>query len=421
MAHIAQEFFSSSLFLVLILCSWGFCRALLRGAQSIFLPDFLLYILAGVLAKALYSAIFPGGPPLFEKQNATFVTVQFIALFLFMTPSCAGLRFDRTGSHAKEVGSLVAGSVLAFLLGLLTVPFIDQIAPDPLFSDASENSRMGHFLALSLGAMVTSLPFLTKILINNGLLKSAFANSILMSACLVDILVWIIFSVAVSVFLSAGADVSSAAWQILRAMLLISLALGAGIFLARLCVAIVPRNNWSDFLFTLAASGSVVGFTTILGLAPILGMVVAGLVVGSVRDRIAPGIVSLEKISVSLGAPVYFLCVGFSIDLSTSLNFVSIVVFLLWTSAIKIGAVAFTTSFLRHPSSTSLDFGIAMNTRGGPGLVLAAASYSVGLVGITGFAAMTLASILTALVTDLHLKAVIKQRSKAGATPAHDR
>ena len=299
LGYIAQEFFSSSLFLALILCSWGFCRALLRGAQSIFLPDFLLYILAGILVKVLYNAIFPGGPPLFSKQNTTFVTVQFIALFLFMTPSCAGLRFDRIGSHAREVSSLVAGSVLAFLLGLLTVPFIDQIAPDPLFVDASENSRMGHFLALSLGAMVTSLPFLTKILINNGLLKSAFGNSILISACLVDILVWIIFSIAVSVFLSGEVDVSSAAWQILRAMLLISLALGAGILLARPCAAILPLSSWFDFPFTLVVSGSVLGFTTILGLAPIVGMVVAGLVVGSVRDRIAPGIVSLEKISVS--------------------------------------------------------------------------------------------------------------------------
>lgn len=419
MAQIAQEFFLSSMLLALILGSWGLCKGVLRGAKSAFLPDFLLYILAGVLVKLLYNTAFPDGPPLFSKQNSTLVAIQFIALFLFMTPSCAGLSFERIGSNAKEVSSLVAGSVLAFMLALATVPFVDKIAPDPLFVDASENARMGHFLALSLGAMVTSLPFLTKILINHGLLKTPFGNSILLSACLVDILVWILFSITVSVFSGGTADVGYAALQVLYSVVLISIAFGAGILLLRFCVAIRPRNNWFDFPVTLLSSGAVVAFTVLLCLAPIVGMVIAGLVLGSVRNIIAPSISRLEKISVTFGAPVYFLCVGFSIELSTTLNFSMIAVFLLWTSVIKVGAVAFTTSFLRNPSSTSLNFGIAMNTRGGPGLVLAAASYSIGLVGITGFAAMTLASIITALLTDLHLKMVAKQRSKAEATAQH--
>jgi Kef-type K+ transport system membrane component KefB len=419
-AYIAQELIATSILLALILCSWGLCKALLRGAQSAVLPDFLLYILAGVLIKLLYDAAFPDGPSLSSKQNSTLAAVQFIALFLFITPNCAGLRFERIGDNAKEVFSLVAGSVLAFLLALVTVPLVSRIAPDPLFIDAGENARLGHFLALSLGAMVTSLPFLTKILFNNGLLKSAFGNSILLSACLVDILVWVLFSVAVSIFLTGVTDVSSAAWHILWALTLISFALSSGILLARFFVAIGNVSTRHAFSFPLVAIGVFMAFTTLLGLAPIVGMVITGLVTGSIRDHIPLVVERMEKISAAFGAPVYFVCVGFSLNLSTSLNFAMIAVFLLWTSAVKIGAVAFTTSFLRHPSSDSLSFGIAMNTRGGPGLVLAAASYSIGLVGITGFTAMTLASVITAFITDVYLKTVTKQRSKAGAAPAHD-
>lgn len=420
MVQIVQELCFFSISAVLLLCSWGLVRVLLRTVQSVLLPDFLVYITAGVLVNLLYSAAFPNGPSLLPGQNKTFAAIQFVALFLFMMPSCASLHFERIGDHAKEVGSLVGGSILAFLLALATAPFIDRIAPDPLFINADEHSRMGHFLALSLGAMVTSLPFLTKILINNGLLKSAFGNSILISACLVDILVWIIFSIAVSVFSSGEADVGSAALQILRAVLLVLIALGVGIFLARLCVAALPDESRFDFLFILAVSGILLGLAVLIGLAPIVGMVVAGLAIGSIRDRIAPGIRSLEKTSANLGAPVYFLCVGFSINLSASFSFTTVVVFLLWTTVVKVGAVVFSTSFLRHPSATSLDFGIAMNTRGGPGLVLAAASYSIGLVGISGFAAMTLASIVTALTTDLYLKTVTKRFLQASAAPPTD-
>ena len=387
---------------------WGLCRMCLKGPQSALLPDFLLYICAGFLVKTVCGTFFPDSMALLTKQNDSFVAIQFVALFFFMTPSCANLSFEGLGSHAKEVGSLVTGCVLAFLLALLSAPAIAKFAPDPLFVDADENTRFAHFLVLSLGTMVTSIPFLTKILLGNGLLKSRFGKSLLLSACIVDVVVWIIFSIALSISSSGGADIGTAGWQILRAIALIGLTLGIGIPLVRWGAAALQRNSWLDFLFALAVAGGTLAFTMLVGLEPIVGMVLAGLVAGSARDHIAEGLDRLEKLAATFGAPVYFICVGFSINLTTTPNFAMIVVFLLWTSAVKIGSVAVTTGFLRQPSWSSLGFGIAMNTRGGPGLVLAAASYSAGLVSITGFMALTLTSILTAVMTDLYLRSELR-------------
>lgn len=404
MAQIPQYLSTLTMTLATIAFCWVVCRVLLKATQSAFLPDFLLYICIGFLAKTVCDTLLPDGTVLFSKQNSSLGAIQFLALFLFMTSSCATLRFTGMGRHAKEVGSLVAGCILAFLLALLSAPFVDRFAPDPLFVDSGESIRLAHFLVLSLGAMVTSIPFLTKILLNNGLLTSRFGNSLLLSACLVDILVWIIFSIAISMSSGGEADIGTAGGQVLRAVALIGLTLGIGMPFARLGAAAFGRTNWGDFLLGLAISAGTLLFTSAVGLAPIVGMVLAGLVVGATRNHTAGRIDYLQKIATTLGAPTYFICVGFGINLLTTLNFTMIAVFLVWTSAIKIASVAFTTSFLRQSSWSSLGFGIAMNTRGGPGLVLAAASYSAGLVGITGFMALTLTSILTAVMTDFYLR-----------------
>ena len=387
---------------------WGLCRLFRKGSQLALLPDFLLYICAGFLVKTVCDTFLPDSMALLSKENDIFVAIQFAALFFFMTPSCANLRFEGLGSHAKEVGSLVTGCVIAFFLALISAPAIAKFAPDPLFVDVDENTRFAHFLILSLGTMVTSIPFLTKILLSNGLLKSRFGKSLLLSACIVDVMVWIIFSIALSIPSSGGANIGTAGWQILRAIALMGLTLGVGIPVARWGAAALQRNSWLDFFFALAVTGGTLAFTMLVGLEPIVGMVLAGLVAGSARHHIAEGLDHLEKLAATFGAPVYFICVGFSINLTITPDFAMIVVFLLWTSAVKIGSVAVTTGFLRQPSWSSFGFGIAMNTRGGPGLVLAAASYSAGLVSITGFMALTLTSILTAVMTDLYLRSELR-------------
>ncbi|MFL0691898.1 MAG: cation:proton antiporter [Agrobacterium tumefaciens] len=274
---------------------WGLCRLFRKGSQLALLPDFLLYICAGFLVKMACGAFFPDSMALLSKENDSFVAIQFAALFFFMVPSCANLRFEGLGSHAKEVGSLVTGCVLAFFLALISAPAIAKVAPDPFFVDADENIRFAHFLVLSLGAMVTSIPFLTKILLSNGLLKSRFGKSLLLSACIVDVVVWIIFSIALSISSSGGANIGTAGWQILRAIALMGLTLGVGIPVARWGAAALPRNSWLDFFFALAVTGGTLTFTVLVGLEPIVGMVLAGLVAGSARDHIAEGLDRLEN------------------------------------------------------------------------------------------------------------------------------
>jgi len=49
----------------------------------------------------------------------------------------------------------------------------------------------------------------------------------------------------------------------------------------------------------------------------------------------------------------------------------------------------------------ALDYAVAMNTRGGPGIVLASVAHAAGIIDDRMFTALVLASILTSLATGI--------------------
>lgn len=122
------------------------------------------------------------------------------------------------------------------------------------------------------------------------------------------------------------------------------------------------------------------------------------------RTRLGATLVLFERLATRIGAPFYFTSVGFGMSIASSVSISMVIAFFVWSSVLKIGSVSLFASLIRRPGMNSLDFAIAMNTRGGPGLVLASASYSSGLVGPTGFVALLTASILTAILAEIYLK-----------------
>ena len=78
--------------------------------------------------------------------------------------------------------------------------------------------------------------------------------------------------------------------------------------------------------------------------------------------------------------------------------------FLLASSLVKIGSVTFAARFSDIPWPRAFDFGVTMNTRGGPGIVLASLAYAAHIIDQKLFVAFVLASIFTSLIAGKWLK-----------------
>lgn len=404
MSESAAHIFGCAVSWTLLLLAGVIATRIVRRILPPSLPDIPIYLIMGMLfgGSGLTGYLAGGAIPVEARWGITIM--QFVGLFLLVFSSCAGLRFANFGQYAIEVALLVMASLLALFAALLTVPMLREIAPDPQFVEVSHNVLQAHFLALSLGVTVTSLPFLTKIFINTGLLRTPLANSVLVSACLVDIFVWAIFAVALTIHAGGASDFRSATLHVFQAMATLSAILFLAIMMARLIIRLLPEGTLAGVTAILAVSAAIVSLAAVSGLGILLGIVVSGLAIGSLRARLGGALALLERLSARIGAPLYFTCVGFGMSIASSVSISMVVIFFVWSSVLKIGSVSLFASLIRRPGVNSFDFAIAMNTRGGPGHVLAAAAYSGGLVGPTGFVALLTASILTALLTEIYLK-----------------
>ena len=111
-----------------------------------------------------------------------------------------------------------------------------------------------------------------------------------------------------------------------------------------------------------------------------------------IRDRIS-------NVSLGFFVPLYFALVGARIDLPAYFDARLVVAFVAVTSAVKIGSVLLAAMAGRRDALTSLHLGVAMNTRGGPGIVLASVAYGYGIIDGRMFVALVLASLLTSAFT----------------------
>lgn len=58
--------------------------------------------------------------------------------------------------------------------------------------------------------------------------------------------------------------------------------------------------------------------------------------------------------------------------------------------------------------SSSFNLSVAMNTRGGPGIILATIAYDLGIIGEAFFITLVLTSIITSLFSGLWFRWVLK-------------
>lgn len=74
------------------------------------------------------------------------------------------------------------------------------------------------------------------------------------------------------------------------------------------------------------------------------------------------------------------------------------------SSIVKILSVAMLVGFTRTSAIKALDYGVTMNARGGPGIVLASVTFASGIIDESLFVALVLTSMLTSLVTGIWLR-----------------
>jgi Kef-type K+ transport system membrane component KefB len=140
----------------------------------------------------------------------------------------------------------------------------------------------------------------------------------------------------------------------------------------------------------------------------VFGAFLAGIAIGRLPGQtFAQEKIHLKEIALSFFVPVYFAIVGMRIDLTHNLNLAVLSGILIFSTLLVISSTLLVARLLKLNMSSGLNLGMAMNAKGGPGIVLATVAVDGGIISSGLFTILVLFSLLTSLSAGWWLKHVL--------------
>lgn len=359
----------------------------------------------GYLAPNIFAWVFKA----FPNQAALLSSFYWIGLILLMFVAGFSVQRELTGADRKTVIVMLVSSIVFPMLGGW---HLTALIDGARMMNANANPISFH-LVLAIGAAVTSIPFISRIFIDLGLMNTRFAKVVLMTATLQDLLLWIALAVATAANTSKVIDASHFGAVLATTFAFLGFSIIFGPSLLRWFGRRLPiKRDQSAYVgyalvicFALTAAASLLGVNVVFG-ALVAGIIIGSLpTLGSVKQRIS-------DVALWFFVPLYFAMVGVKLDLVRQFDLEMTLVFILASSALKMASVAIALRLTGTDAKTSLNYGVTMNTRGGPGIVLATIAFEFGVITESFFVTLVLASIVTALCTGAWLRLMLRMGQK---------
>ncbi len=389
------------------------------------LPAVIGEILAGLLlGPSALGAVLPAAQhwifPSTGSSAAALGAVYQLGLLLLMFAAGSEMQRLLQRSSLRTVGLIASfGLVLPFAAGL---GFVAVLGSTQFMGTAHNHAALA--LVFGMAVAVTSIPVISRIMHDVGLLGTRFARIVLSVAVIEDIVLYVILAVVIGLVRTTGSEAfglpaalnlhsvpTSSAYHTVVAVLFLGVALTVGgrAYKRLRANPLAARSPVAlQLLWMLALSAGALA----LGLVPLYGAFVAGIAVGVADDDSPEGRKavrernSLELISFGFFIPIYFAIVGIQLDLVHHFDVLFFLGFLVFTCVAKAASVYLGARLSRENRFMSASFAIAMNARGGPGIVLASTAYAAGIINESFFVSLVMLSVVTSLLAGSWLERV---------------
>ncbi|MBR2523710.1 MAG: cation:proton antiporter [Clostridiales bacterium] len=333
-----------------------------------------------------------------EEGKVLNIFYQLGLIFLmFLSGYNTDIKVDR--SNAKTISLVFIGATVIPMAG--SIPFIGLFRESFIGTIGND---LSYSLVFAIGVAITSIPVISKIFFDMGIMNTRFSNTVLTVSTFQDLCLWVLLNVATRIAQSGEIKLSE--------MIVIVLAT-IGIFAA---VALISkfirqiRNVWkANTFYTLSFVLLLLtcGLLYMLGINIMYSAFVVGYLIKAVfgsEKNTAERMHFLENIAFSFFIPVYFALVGIQLNVVHDFSFPRFLLFF----AIAFGLEFIGTWLLLLPSglkmSTRMNFAITMNARGGPGIVLATVAYSYNIISLEFFTVLILTTMLSSMIAGYYLR-----------------
>ncbi len=362
----------------------------------------------GHFAPAAANLIFPAPVAnVAAKHDVVLAFLYNLGLLLLMFVSGAETKGLFTARDRREVAWLGSvGTALPFVLVLLFSRWL------PLNSLMGTTHQRGSvILVVGIAAAVTSIPVISKILHDLGILHTRFARLVLSVAVLEDIVLWAVLAIATALARSSAVPQREIAYHVMATLLYF----GAGLTIAPRLLRRLNRARWnvlgqtSPVAYVVLVLLAYTGVAAALGISLVFAAFLAGYGIIADAERFPEALEAVRKFSFAVFIPLYFAVVGYRLDLGKSFSFAMLAIFLSAACALKLVAAGAGARLARFNWRDSLNLSVALNARGGPGIVLASVAFDAGIINGAFYTTLVLVAVLTSQAAGWWLERVMRR------------
>jgi Kef-type K+ transport system membrane component KefB len=407
---------------LLLSAAHGLGYALSRIRQ----PRVIGEILGGLLlGPTVFGALFPEFQAVvFPASGSVPLVLDAIyQLGLLLLMFCAGVEIRaafRAGERRTVAWVGAVGTVLPFLAGLGLLAFLDlERSRGPAATGAS------FLLVFAIAIAVTSIPVISRIMLDLGILETSFARIVLAVAVLEDVFLYVLLAIALGLAARGPGEVyglpglldldpsgaAAVAYHVAATLAFLGISLVAGPPVYRRVLR---------FRYNVVRRGSAIGFQLVfmflataaavfLDVVPLFGAFVAGIVVASSSAKgTAVAREEIKNFSFAFFIPIYFAIVGLRLDLVREFDPLFFLWFSVFACVAKSASVYLGARASGESAATSTDLAIALNARGGPGIVLASVALDADIISETFYSTLVLLAIATSIAAGSWLERAVR-------------
>jgi Kef-type K+ transport system membrane component KefB len=367
-------------------------------------------ILAGIVLGPALIGRLPLASGLMQATNHQGNVLNFVyglGLLLLMFLSGAEMQHLFSREERCEVSWLViVGTGIPFVLGLTLGPWLIR----PELAGPNGNG-ISLIIILAAGAVVTSVPVVSKIFADLKVLHTRFARLVLSVAVLEDMVLWLALALATAM---AGKTVLNTRQMSYHVITTIGF-FGLGLTVVPRIVKRINKLRCNVFVKhspVAYAIAILLGYCVVAGaldVSVVFAAFLAGFaVVHKKRKLFTEGLDAIEKVSFAFFIPVYFALVGLKLDLVRGLSLRMLAAFIIGSCIVKILSVSLAGRFAGFQGLDLLNLAITTNARGGPGIVLASVAFDAGIISPEFYTTLVLAAVLTSQAAGAWLDYVLR-------------
>ena len=377
---------------------------------GILLGPFVLKLLAPVAFTKIF---------LFSPSAGTVMGFLYqLGLILLMFCSGAETRRLLAKENRRNTFLLLTVSDLASFALVLGLGFAGFLPLHLLTGPAGQ--PISTLLIAAIATAVCSIPVISRIFWDLGIMKTRFVSLILGYALLEDLALWVVLAFATALATAGSGSqqhvTGTVSWHVVSTLTytLLGLMVAPGL-LKRLSNAgwnvlykASPVGYTMAVLMTYCAVAAV--FEVNLQFAALLaGYGIVGGLYGTQRERFAAPVDAIAKFSFGVFVPIYFGLIGHKLVFGRQFSFALLLLFLVGSSLISIfssGLAAWLGGFRRLDI---VNIAITTNARGGPGIVLASVAYDAGIINAAFYTTLVITAVVTSQMAGAWLRFVLSK------------